>query len=350
MIDSKRLEWLDSMRGVTMIFVVMYHVMIMSFTRPTQGILTFEIIELMFMPLFFLISGFLAYKNDLFCNQSFWQLVLKKAKIQIPSTIIFFTLYVIICFPNIKDTFVNFIERADKGGYWFTIVLFYMFLIYYSISYINKLLKNIIGRGELIFLMWFISIILYTSLCLPSWITYDYIFLNFTSFGRLLQYLHCFFAGMLIRRYWNNFEKVIGLKWFYPSIILVTIICTVELFVLNILPIQIRNIIRLLSIYLLVVIVITIFRHYQNIFSQKTFVGRILSYMGRYTLDIYLIHFILLPLLPVATGQLIENYGGGIIIEGTLYFTISMFIIGGCLLISHILRVSPALGKFLFGK
>lgn len=204
MIDSKRLEWLDSMRGVTMIFVVMFHVMNMSFMRPTQGILTFEIIELMRMPLFFLISGFLAYKSELFKNYRFHQLVLKKLRIQIPSTFLFFFLYILICFDNPSMKMVEFLESGTKGGYWFTIVLFYMFLIYYSISYINKLLKNIIGGG-LIFLMWFISIILYTSLCLPSWITYDYIFLNFTSFDRLLQYLHCFFAGMLIRRYWNNF-------------------------------------------------------------------------------------------------------------------------------------------------
>lgn len=118
-----------------------------SFLRPTLCVKTLQIMQLMRMPLFFFISGFLAYKNDLFCCQSFWQLVLKKAKIQIPSTIIFFTLCVIICSPDIKDAFVNFvtfIQRSDKGGYWFTIVLFYMFLIYYSVSYLNRLLKNII--------------------------------------------------------------------------------------------------------------------------------------------------------------------------------------------------------------
>ena len=202
----------------------------------------------------------------------------------------------------------------------------------------------------MIFLMWFLSITLYISTYLPSWITYDYQILNITSLYSLFKYMHLFFAGILIRRYWNNFEKVIELKWVYPSIFLATAICTIELFCLNILPIQIRNIIQLLSIYLLVVIAITIFRHFQNIFSQKTFVGRTLSYIGKYTLDIYLIHFILLPHLPITTRQLIENYGGGIIFEGTLYFIISMFIIGGCLVISHILRVSPALGKFLFGK
>ena len=142
---NKRLEWLDSMRGATMILVVMFHVMEISFLRPTQCVKTLQIIQLMRIPLFFFISGFLAYKNDLFYNKKIYQLVLKKAKIQIPSTFIFFTLYVIICFPNIKDTFICFIERSDKGGYWFTIVLFYMFLIYYSIAYINKMLNNVMG-------------------------------------------------------------------------------------------------------------------------------------------------------------------------------------------------------------
>lgn len=349
--SNKRLEWLDALRGITMILVVIFHVMEMSFSRPTHCVKTLQIIELMRMPLFFFISGFLAYKDDLFCKHNYFQLIIKKVKIQIPSTFIFFILYVFICFTNSVEVLVDFLSRSDKGGYWFTIVLFYFFVIYYSVSYLNKLLKNVIGGGKLIFAMWILSLILYTSTYLPSLFKYDYHFLNITSLSRVIQYMHVFFFGMIIRRYWSFFEKMIERKWVFPTTIIITTICTMELFVTKICSIQIDNIIRLLSIYLLIIITITCIKHYQNIFSQKTFIGRNLSYIGKHTLDIYLIHFILLPQLPTATHKLFEIYGGGgIIIEGSLYFIISMLIIGGCLLISQILRTSPSLGKFLFGR
>ena len=57
-----RLEWLDAMRGLTMILVVAYHVAQMSFGLSEKTSSSLPFFVLFRMPLFFFVSGFLAYK------------------------------------------------------------------------------------------------------------------------------------------------------------------------------------------------------------------------------------------------------------------------------------------------
>ena len=59
---KERLEWLDAMRGFTMILVVAYHVAQFGFDQTVKHSSSLSFLMLFRMPLFFFVSGFLAYK------------------------------------------------------------------------------------------------------------------------------------------------------------------------------------------------------------------------------------------------------------------------------------------------
>ena len=67
-IKKPRLEWLDALRGFTMILVVAYHVCQQGFMMPVKVSSSMPFLVLFRMPLFFFVSGFLAYKANLTWN------------------------------------------------------------------------------------------------------------------------------------------------------------------------------------------------------------------------------------------------------------------------------------------
>jgi fucose 4-O-acetylase-like acetyltransferase len=78
-------------------------------------------------------------------------------------------------------------------------------------------------------------------------------------------------------------------------------------------------------------------------------VGASLQYIGRRTLDIYLLHFFFLPNIPTI-GQFFDKYRHNFVLDTTLSVVIALLIIGFCIITSNILRVSPFLRKWLFGR
>ena len=65
---KQRLEWLDALRGFTMLMVVTNHVYGFGFATNTKYSMFMSLCLLFRMPLFFFISGFLAYKASFSWN------------------------------------------------------------------------------------------------------------------------------------------------------------------------------------------------------------------------------------------------------------------------------------------
>ena len=84
-----RLEWLDAMRGFTMILVVANHVSQSGFAQDVKLSSSLSFLILFRMPLFFFISGFLAYKaSQVWDIPNLFRLVGKKMRIQIIPTVV----------------------------------------------------------------------------------------------------------------------------------------------------------------------------------------------------------------------------------------------------------------------
>jgi surface polysaccharide O-acyltransferase-like enzyme len=91
------------------------------------------------------------------------------------------------------------------------------------------------------------------------------------------------------------------------------------------------------------------FRHYHQYFTQRTVVGRSFQYIGRRTLDIYLIHYLFMPNLPTL-GSFFSQYRHNFILDTTVSVFLALLVIGFSVITSNILRVSPFLKKWLFGR
>ena len=109
------------------------------------------------------------------------------------------------------------------------------------------------------------------------------------------------------------------------------------------------NLPRTVAMYSLLTIVVMFFRHYQSWFTNDKPIGRGLQYIGVRTLDVYLLHYILLPKLP-QVGAWFNQNRPNFVLEITVSFSVALVVIAFCLLVSQLLRISPIFRQYLFGR
>ena len=347
---TKRLSWLDALRGFTMILVVAYHVAQVSFheTENTSAALPFLV--LMRMPLFFFVSGFLAYKASFtWTIPNALKLTWKKLKVQVIPALVFMGLFVVFKMKgDIADNFMRLLASPTKGGYWFTWVLLQMFIIYYVCCYVGKSLS--LKKGVLLFAGWAASVFAYETLYLPKVFTYhEDTFFAYSSLVQTIRYMQFFLLGNIIRRYWHQAERLFDTSWFFPLVVTLAVVCCADIFQLHTLKKVWVNLPRTTAMYALLLIVVMFFRHYQAWFEEGKRTGRFLSFIGTRTLDIYLLHFLLLPKMPQVGAWLNANQPN-FLLSIVLSVSVALVVIAFCLLASQLLRVSPFLQLYLFGK
>ena len=351
-----RLEWLDAMRGFTMILVVANHVSQTGFMQAVKFSSSLSFLILFRMPLFFFISGFLAYKAAQVWNvPNLMRLVGKKLRIQIIPTLVFFFLGMAVLYKDFGAAVIEKFHSPMKGGYWFTLALLYMFIIYYLFAYLESKLR---WKSWIpITLMFIASMAVYETCYLPKefWWAFGHrgpkpsTFLDDSSLIQVMLYMPFFLYGNIVHRYWNRAQRVMDSSWFYPLIVVLVILSTMDALKWHVLRMQWAVIPLTLARFILLTMVFMYFRHYEKYFTRFTVVGRSLQYIGRRTLDIYLIHYLFLPNLP-GVGTFFKAYQHNFVIDTTLSVLIALLVIGFSIITSNILRVSPLFKKYLFGR
>ena len=352
---KQRLEWLDAMRGFTMIIVVANHVGAEAFEIPRGVSTSLQFLVLFRMPLFFFVSGFLAYKASQVWNlATFGQLVGKKLRVQIIPTVVFFLLSAMILSKDMWATIPNWLHIPTKGGFWFTLVLLYMFLIYYVFAYIESKLK--VKSWIPITLLFIVSLVCYETCYLPKYFSWAFgwrghpnDFMNDTSLIQVFQYFPFFIYGNIVHRYWEQAQKVMDSNWFYPIIVVVVIFAAMDTLKWHTLRMAWAIIPLTLARFILLTMVVMYFRNYQQYFTKFSVIGASLQYIGRRTLDIYLIHYLFLPDLPTI-GAFFDKYRHNFVLDTLSTVVIALLVIGFCIITSNILRVSPFFRKWLFGR
>lgn len=353
--DKQRLQWLDALRGFTMIMVVANHVATQAFFQETKLSASLPFLLLFRMPLFFFISGFLAYKAGLVWNvKVLGELSLKKIRVQLVPTVVFFVLFMALIPPRFCDAIQDGLHSPMKYGYWFTLVLLYMLLIYYVFCYIESKLRLPLWLPITILLL--VSICCYETCYLPrsfSW-AQGYKgtpndFMCYSSIVELFRYFPFFLFGNIVHRYWTQAQRIMDSRWFFPLLIVVVILSTMDVLKWHTLRMEWTNLPQTLAKLCLLTIVFMYFRHYQDYFSQGTYIGRSLQYIGRRTLDIYVLHFFFIPNLP-NIGTFFNAHRHNFVIDTTMSVVVALLIVGFCIITSNILRISPLFKKYLFGR
>lgn len=341
--SNSRIGYIDALRGFTMMLVVFAHVELFCFDIHLGESLIGSIFITFRMPMFFFISGFIAYKALRWDMIYYLKMLKKKSKVQLIPTLFFFTIYH-IAFQN--GSLITFFTKGP-GGFWFTVVLFYMFLLYYSVMLITRNSKSWVPDvvlialgviGALVYIggMKFYNLERFPIFCLTN----------------LSRYFEFFVLGILCRKYQGSFVKIISndnVKAFLLLSFLGIFIISWQETIIRYSLIHVFNLeftLRFLGLFL----VFSIFYHYRDFFDTDCRTTKAIRFIGRRTLDIYLIHYFLLPDLLSYKDILLGSVAPkNSVIELLIVLFITLLIISMCLLISAIIRSSSILGHYLLG-
>lgn len=348
-----RIQYIDALRGLTMILVVICHVAADLFgIRGVEDGSIHSLIKQFRMPMFFFVSGFVLYKENFIYNiKNILSFLKRKISIQIIAPLIFIIIYTYVKERSLYDSLFS----TFKAGYWFPFTLFQFFFMYMTLKFVMNI-KRMIPYNLQDIILFIIGVILYFStlrlILEKCHVSTQYIEL----FGvEQTKYFIYFILGNLVRKHFSTFI-------FYLNKDTFLFICIALFFVINIFGYTIDNIlsftesgekiyVRIKDILLGftgIILLFTIFYKNENYFINDTKTAKSLKFIGKRTLDIYFIHyFFLYPdmkfILPYFKDYNIPLF------EFVFSIICSGVIIIACLSIGYILRLSPVIGHFLFG-
>ena len=334
---KERIQYIDAMRGFTMILVIYSHVCIFCFKE--YFIAFNDVLFLLRMPCFFFISGWLFYKaTRVWDKTTVKQVISNKFMVQIIPTIIFLALH----------ERANFFHQlgAFKGGYWFTFALFVYFCIYIFSSIIFRRCR---------YKDWWMLLTAVVISVVTFWydINYHRIAGNMGLWREALGFMGVvtwrfylfFYLGTLVKKYFVRFQQLTD-----KHVIMVAVVVLFAMIAVS------PRYNQLVSAYLRsavsgicgMVMVFTFFRKFASWFSNERGLGRGLQYVGTRTLDIYLLHFFFLPESMLLYNRQLLVYNSKIL-EVTVVMGEALLVLAACLVASYIIRLSPFLAHYLFG-
>lgn len=347
MSSVKRIGYIDALRGFTIFLVVFSHIELFSLGVSFEKSLLSSFLEKFRMPLFFFISGFVAYKNVIWNGNYYFSMIKKKFLALIIPTLFFWWLYNCLWGGAKISTFFI----SGPQGYWFTIALFYMFIIYYSVMIICRKSKSDVASKLILICVAIIGAAVYIG-GIKYYDLEKYPYLCLTNVSRYFEF---FVLGLLMREYQFYFIKWISKDYIKLSLILsffLLFIITWKNYIIQFSLIQFFNhefTLRYLGLF----VVFSIFYHYRHYFDSDSLPAKFIRFIGRRTLDIYLIHWFFIPSkfnnIAQLFSKLVESAPQNIIFEFAIVFTIAILVIALCLLISSIIRSSSILGHYLLG-
>lgn len=338
---TQRIGYIDALRGFTMLLVVFSHIEAFCYDIPFNESILSSLFITFRMPMFFFISGYIAYKKELWNFGTYKKKLTKKALIQIIPTLVFFHLYFVVC----HDTPIDYFLTEGPLGFWFTIVLFEMYFIYYStllLCWNNERINNLI----------FITIAILGQIIYIGGIGHYYNLGAYPllSLINLSRYISFFILGHFCRKYDSTFKKIISNDKIKTTLILLFITLFIFEWKKYLLPeFSILHVINyeIFIRWIGLLMVFALFYHYKETFNTESIISKPLRFIGRHTLDIYLLHYFLLPELSFMKEWFVDNKN--ILGELTITLSISLIIIAICLLLSYIIRSSQFLGHNLWG-
>ena len=328
---KQRIEYIDAMRGFTMILVVFAHVCYFCMEAPLMGYN--RIFYLFRLPCFFMISGWLF---EPIASRPFKEVIRHKAMVQLLPTFIFLLL---LAPPP------EFFHQLGtlKGGYWFTFVLFEFFVLYLLIARLGKAWRP-----------WVALSIALTAFCCARY--YNTIHASTSGVQSLVvsalgfmsitlwRFFLFFYIGAWMRRHFEAFIRWTNHPWALPAmaVIFFLIASTSHKDILwyEMLRFFLGGITGMWMIF-------TCFRLSES-WLNKIHLSKPLQYVGTRTLDIYLLHYFFLPRFLIPYADQLRAYDSQFI-EFLVILGIALVVLAITLLASYLIRLSPFLGHYLFG-
>lgn len=336
-----RIQYIDALRGFAMLLVVFVHVEIFGFFNFTHTTFLGKLFSAIHMPTFFFISGLCIYKSGVYYTYSrvhndFMRLIL-------PAAIVGLT-YTYLC---VNQDLIYFLSNSMKAGYWFTVSLFEVLLIYYVIYNLTRSKINLFVP-----VLCLIAVLLYL-LKLPLKIfPKAEIIGNYLCLHQTCNYFIFFVLGVFFKKYNQAIHRLLKTKWFTAIVILILCMSSYYIFCVElgisgtigkIIETVGETVIGLSGALLLYIV----FDFYKDKFDSSNFIGKCLISIGKNTLPIYLLHYFFLPHLPSIGNFLKANPNS--IVELLIGMLLSLFVILVSIIITKVFRISPFMSKLILG-
>ena len=323
-------------------FVVVYsHILFFSIGYEHTSMLT-DFLRGFFLNSFFFISGFVGYKATNWNFKSTGNFLYAKTRTILIPTFVSLGIFIFL----INGNYVKALLSASKSGYWFTFVLFEMFILYGLFSLlINKVKNNSIHTGLLLLFAFAAYILKKTPIATFEWAN------SIFCWGGLLYHLPLFLIGIVCRKNVILFHKIIDNNYIKLLLFLIVLLGLKTHWI----PLIIFSISSTLFVYSFI----------KNVFSApylnhvKDIAAKIFETIGKNTMQIYFLHFLILFRFP----NEIVNYMNSLysdtcfaghscagIVELLIVGTVSLLISFACILMAKALEQIPYISTLMFGQ
>lgn len=339
--ESSRMHWIDAMRGFTMFLVVFYHFQQfgLGMLNPLETVLGNVFVSFR-MPAFFFISGFVAYKSiDFWTGGNWFKRLRTKARVELTPTVVFFLLLTLCQGKSLSLFFAK-----GFNLYWFTFVLFEIFCVYFTASLLyNKLKLRYFTAGMLMLAVVSLAINLLLKGSNQS-------IVEILALRKMTGFLPFFLLGVVCKRHSDKFFKCLNNDWL---ITIATVVFIASLFIVYYAYFgvyQMHPVVQVLRNYVVkfsgLFTVVALFYNKRHFFEGDSKLKKIMCFVGKRTLDIYMLHFFLISDMNcIYPGAL----RGNIVYELVICTAFSIVIVAVSLGISGFIRNSKMLTYLLFG-
>ena len=337
---TKRIPYIDAMRGLAMLMVVMGHVMLMGFQHSEHNFLFF-LFSSIEVQLFFFVSGMCFRLPRAWHFKSIVQFLGSKAFILCVPASLFLGAYK---YPNWG---MHFIADSFKGGYWFTYSLFAFMLLYVCLHAVATLCRLRGWRSDAFHVLAALAVYVVSASG-----SRHYEGLMWTELIGLQQFMHYvyFVLGMLAVKYMRGEYPRLSAKtekWLLGGVIMVVLAMYVHTWAYDgegylLIPILWFLTLRIFS----VAVILAAFHRYTSWSEGR--LGQVLQYVGRYTLDVYFIHYFLLPRQLTFVGDFFKAHPAPIV-ECCVTLLLTAAIVAVSLLVGKLIRLSPVTAHWLLG-
>lgn len=327
--QKERLKYIDALRGFAIFMVVYSHVVFHTFDMHTT---LSEIISTIHMPLFFFISGTVINKWSISSYSEYIHIILNKVVSWLVVPIIIGGVYSWLI---LDKSFLYYVMDIMKYGYWFTISLFQIYVLFLTtVLIVNK--SELYKKEIVLVLLVVVASLLWFSI---------YLFMDNDLYKFMVKtvcirqtslYLPFFCFGVYIQLKLN---KILSIN---VSTIIGLIVCFVCCTILNLyysdqlnimFPIiPVKGILLLLIGFCGCLILYLLFRRF---IDSNKWVNRFLIRLGTNTLSIYLIHYFLLHYFSCFKDTLI---GDNSLLNFFVCFLLSLVMMTMCICIKYSIK------------
>lgn len=332
--SKRHLQHLDVLKGVVIFFVVVGHAFHFGFAYYQSPVLM--ALRSMDMPVFLFLSGMLgagALSFDCTGAKSYW---LKKGRQLLLPLLTLPTLYALLYNISAREM----IWGMMHGGYWFTWVLFQMFVLLYGARFLNHLVnregKPLVEVSLLVISLCFVQLID------PYWQSLSPVTYEAFSWGKM-NYLYVYFLiGYLVGRYPEMSEVLVSTPVQAVSGVAFVLLIYAEYMggkVLSGVPASLSAVTFAYS---------TAYRMGQG----NTWGNRLLAALGKESRAIYLTHYLFLFSAPMVKTFLTELPRGGRVVmwEFVSSFTYATLVVAVTYIVVRIIKSNALLDCLCYGK